>query len=214
MAADAEKAVELDPDDCESLGTLAFARMYQARWAEAEAEFRSSVEMCPANSHTLALAATGFSFIGKAEAGAAFGDRALRLDPRMTPANLSGVKDAYYMAQRYQDTIDAVARIPEGQRSRDVWVILAASYARLGRTEAAAETRAKALAAFPNVSAERMVNEDYAYARKEDGEFFVDGFRIAGLPVCMSAEETAQFLSLKPLPECQAERAKAVAVKS
>ena len=70
MVADAEKAVELDPDDCESLGTLAFARMYQARWAESEAEFRSSVEMCPANSHVLALAATGFSFIGKAEEGA------------------------------------------------------------------------------------------------------------------------------------------------
>ena len=36
MVADAEKAVELDPQDCKSLGTLAFARMYQSRWAEAE----------------------------------------------------------------------------------------------------------------------------------------------------------------------------------
>ena len=94
--------------------------------------------MCPANSHTLILAASGFSFIGKAEEGAGFGDRALRLDPRMTPANLSGVKDAYYMARRYEDTIDAVMRMPEEQRSRDSWVILAASYARLGRTEEAA----------------------------------------------------------------------------
>jgi hypothetical protein len=64
------------------------------------------------------------------------------------------------------------------------------------------------------VSAERVVNEDYVYARKEDQDFFVEGFRIAGLPVCMSAEETAQFPSLRPLPDCQAERAKAVAVKS
>ncbi len=120
--------------------------------------------MCPANSHVLALAATGFSFIGHAVEGAGFGDRALRLDPRMTPANLSGVKDAYYMARRYQDTIDAVARMPEAQRSRDAWVILVASYARLGRTEEAALIRSKALQAFPNVSAERMINEDYAYA--------------------------------------------------
>ena len=66
--------------------------MYQGRWAEAEKQFRSSVEMCPANSHTLILAASGFSYIGKAEEGAGFGDRALRLDPRMTPANLSGVR--------------------------------------------------------------------------------------------------------------------------
>ncbi len=32
MVDDAEKAVEIDPQDCESLGTLAFARMYQSRW--------------------------------------------------------------------------------------------------------------------------------------------------------------------------------------
>jgi TolB-like protein/class 3 adenylate cyclase/tetratricopeptide (TPR) repeat protein len=214
MVADAEKAVELDPQDCESIGTLAFARLYQSRWAEAESGFVSSVEMCPANSHVLALAATGFSFIGRAEEGASFGDRALRLDPRMTPANLSGVKDAYYMARHYEDTIDAVARIPEEHRSRDAWVILVASYARLGRTEEAALTRVKVLRAFPNVSAERMVNEDYAYARKEDEDFFVDGFRVAGLPVCMTVDEIAQIAAAKPRPECQAERAKAVAEKT
>jgi TolB-like protein/class 3 adenylate cyclase/tetratricopeptide (TPR) repeat protein len=209
MVADAEHAVALDPQDCESLGTLAFARMFQARWAEAEKQFRSSVEMCPANSHTLVLAAAGLSFIGKAEEGAGFADRALRLDPRMTPANLSGVKDAYYMARRYEDTVDAVMRMPEEQRSRDSWVFLAASYARLGRTEDAADAKAKLLNAFPNVSAERMINEDYVYARKEEEDFFVDSFRVAGLPVCMTPEEIAQLPAGKPRPECEAERAKA-----
>jgi TolB-like protein/class 3 adenylate cyclase len=68
MIADAEKAVALDPQDCESRATLAYARgLYQSRWAEAEAQFRSSVEMCPANSHTLILAASGFAAIGKAK---------------------------------------------------------------------------------------------------------------------------------------------------
>ena len=214
MITDAEKAVALDPQDCKSLGTLAFARMYQSRWTEAEKQFRSSVEMCPANSHALVLAATGFSFIGKAEEGAGFGERALRLDPQMTPANLSGVKDAYYIARRYEDTIEAVTRMPEEQRSRDSWVFLTASYARLGRTGEAADAKAKLLKAFPNVSAERMINEDYVYARQEDNDFFVDGFRIAGLPVCLTKEEIAQFAAPKPRPECEAERAKAVAPKS
>jgi TolB-like protein/class 3 adenylate cyclase/tetratricopeptide (TPR) repeat protein len=214
MIADAEKAVALDPQDCESLGTLAFARLFQSRWAEAEKQFRSSVEMCPANSHALVLAAAGLSFMGKAKEGAGFADRALRLDPRMTPANLSGVKDAYYMARRYEDTIDAVLRMPEEHRSRDSWVFLAASYAQLGRPEEAAAAKAKLLKAFPNVSAERMINEDYVYARKEDEEFFVDSFRAAGLPVCMTPEEIAQLPAAKRRPECAAERAKAVAEKS
>ena len=210
MIADAEKAVALDPQDCESLATLAFARgLFQSRWAEAETQFRSAVEMCPANSHTLILAASGFSFLGKAEEGAGFADRALRLDPRMTPANLSGAKDAYYIAKRYEDTIDAVMQMPEEHRGRDSWVMLAGSYARLGRTEEAAEAKAKLLKVFPNVSAERVINEDYVYARQEDEDLFVDGFRVAGLPVCMTAEEIAQFPTAKPRPECEAERAKA-----
>jgi adenylate cyclase len=210
MIADAEKAVALDPQDCESLATLAFARgLFQSRWAEAETQFRSAVEMCPANSHSLILAASGFSFLGKAEEGAGFADRALRLDPRMTPANLSGAKDAYYIAKRYEDTIDAVMQMPEEHRGRDSWVMLAGSYARLGRTEEAAEAKAKLLKVFPNVSAERVINEDYVYARQEDEDLFVDGFRVAGLPVCMTAEEIAHFPTAKPRPECEAERAKA-----
>jgi TolB-like protein/tetratricopeptide (TPR) repeat protein len=214
MFADAEKAVALDPQDCESLASLAFVRVLQARWAEAESQYRSSVEMCPANSHALIVAAGGFAAIGKAAEGAGLADRALRLDPRMTPANLIGVKDAFYMARRYQDTIDAVARMPEEQRTRDAWVFLTASYARLGRAEETTVARAKLLKAFPNVSAERMLNEDYPFARKEDEEFFVDGFRVTGLPVCMTADEIAQFPDAKPRPECEAERAKAATAKS
>jgi tetratricopeptide (TPR) repeat protein len=209
MVADAEKAVALDPQDCESLATLAYARIYQSRWAEAEKQFRSSVEMCPANSHTLILAASGLASIGKAAEGAGLADRALRLDPRMTPANLTGVHDAYYMAERYEDTIDVVLRMPEEQRSRSSWVFLAVSYARLGRTGEAADARAKLLKAFPDVSAERMLNEDYVYAREEDEDLFVDGFRVGGLPVCMTADEVAGFPAPKPRPECEAERAKA-----
>ncbi len=214
MVADAEKAVALDPQDCESLGTLAFARIFQGRWAEAEKQFRSSVEMCPANSHALILAASGFSYIGHTAEGAGLADRALRLDPRMTPANLTGVHDAYYMAQRYEDTIDVVMRMPEEQRARSSWVFLTASYARLGRTEEAAEAKAKLLKAFPNVSAERMINEDYVYARQEDEDLFVEGFKVAGLPVCLSAEELAAFPSPKRLPECDTERATAAARKT
>jgi hypothetical protein len=118
------------------------------------------------------------------------------------------------MARRYEDTIDAVMRMPEEHRGRDSWVMLAGSYARLGRTNEAAAAKAKLLQAFPNASAERVVNEDYVYAREEDQDFFVDGFRIAGLPVCMSAAEVAQFPALKPVTGCDAERAKAVAARS
>ena len=60
------------------------------------------------------------------------------------------------MARRYEDTIDAVMRMPEEHRGATSWVMLAGSYGRLGRTEEAAEAKAKLLKAFPNVSAERV----------------------------------------------------------
>jgi len=129
----------------------------------------------------------------------------------MTPAGRNGVKDAYYMARRYEDTIAIVEQIPAESRSRDGWLFLAASYARLGQEKAAAEAKAKLLEAFPTVSAERMLNEDYVFPRKEDEDFFVDAFRVTDLPVCMTVEEIAQFKDPRPLPECDAERAKAVA---
>ena len=53
------------------------------------------------------------------------------------------------MAQRYEDAIDVVMRMPEEQRARSSWVFLVASYARLGRTEEAAEAKAKLLRGLP-----------------------------------------------------------------
>jgi TolB-like protein len=214
MIADEEKAVALDPQDPESLGSLAFARIFEAQWAEVDTLTRTALELGPGNSHVLALAATALGFIGKGIEGADYADRALRLDPRMTAANLSGLKDAYYIARRYEDTVTAVMRMPEKERSRDSWVFLTASLARLGRTTEVAEARAKTMQAFPTVSAERMINEDYVYARKEDEDLFIEGFRVADLPVCMSVDELATFPSPKRLPECDAERAKAALPKS
>ena len=96
--------------------------------------FHAALAMGPSNVHVVALAAGGLPLIGKAEEAAGYADRAIRLDPRMTAGNLNGCKDAYFMAQRYVDTVTTVTRMPEKSRSRDSWVFLTAGLARLGRT--------------------------------------------------------------------------------
>ena len=214
MAADAEKAVQLDPQDAESVATLGYAHLLHGRYGEAEARFRSALAKSPANSHVLVMAASGFTLLGKPEEGAGLGDRALRLDPLMTPANLGGVKDAFFMARRYEDTVAAVERMPEASRTRDSWVFLATGYAWLGKVQEHARAKARLLQLFPTISAERSLNEDYIFARKEDEEFFVESFRVAELPVCMTPDEIAGMPNAKSRAECQAERAKAMAIKS
>jgi TolB-like protein/class 3 adenylate cyclase/tetratricopeptide (TPR) repeat protein len=208
MVADAERAVEIDPRDAASVATLGYARLMRGRYAEAENLFRSAVEMSSGNSHVLVMAASGFAYLGKAEEGAALSDRALRLDPRMTPGNIGGLKDAYFMARRYEDVIKVSHLIPEEIRTRDVWVFLTASYAWLGRGEEAASAREKLLRAFPTVSAERSLNEDYTFAKQKDEDFFVESHRVADLPLCMTVSEIASIPSAKRRAECEAERAK------
>jgi tetratricopeptide (TPR) repeat protein len=61
MIADAEKAVALDRQDAKSLATLNYARIFQGCHEEAEAAFQTAVDMSPANSHVLILAASGSS---------------------------------------------------------------------------------------------------------------------------------------------------------
>lgn len=103
--------------------------------------------------------------------------------------------------------------MPEESRSRDSWLFLAGSYARPGRSDEAAKAKAKLLDRFPNVSAERMLNEDHAFARRQEEDFFVETFRLLDLPVCLRPEE-AKMPNLKARAECEAERARVTATRS
>jgi tetratricopeptide (TPR) repeat protein len=171
-----------------------------------------ALELSPADSHVVLATAFTLASLGFADEGSKLADRAFRLDPHMPPALLSGLKDTYYMARRYEDVIATVDRAPEEERLRDMWLMFAVSHARLGHEKEARDAVAKLLHAHPNISAERMLNEDYGtFAREEDKAYFVDGFRILKLPMCMTSVEIAQFEDPKPVPGCEAERASAAA---
>src|SRR3546814_11618385 len=103
------------------------------------------------------------------------------LDPWMTAENLNCVKDAYFFARRFQDVVAIIARIPRGARGRGSQVLLTLSYALLGRVDEAAAARAELLAAYPSMSAELLLNQDWAFARTEEERLLLDGFRAAGL---------------------------------
>jgi hypothetical protein len=105
-----------------------------------------------------------------------------------------------------------VSPVPQVSQTRDSWLFLAGSYVRLGKEKEGADIKAKLLRAFPTVSAERMLNEDYAFARKKDEDFFVDTFKVLELPVCMSSVDVEQAVPAYLLPACQDARVKATSV--
>ncbi|MCI0430432.1 MAG: hypothetical protein L0210_07820 [Rhodospirillales bacterium] len=139
---------------------------------------------------------------GMPEEAAQLADRALRLDPWMSAENLNCVKDAYFCARRFEDVIAVVSRIPRDARGRGSRLLLALGYALLGRREETARARAELLDAYPTISAELLLNQDWIVARPEEEALLLDGFRAAGLAVCASDADLAEILKPRRLSEC------------
>jgi TolB-like protein/class 3 adenylate cyclase/Flp pilus assembly protein TadD len=202
MEADARRAVELDPNEPEARAALAWYLAIRGRLTESEHEIRVGLESNPANVSALIFASSILATNGKPEEGAALADKVLRIDPRANPGSLNTIKDAYYFARRFQDTIDLVSRLPDNARARGSRVLLTFSYALLGQKNEADEARAQLLEKYPTVSAELMLNEGWGFMAPAAESLFLDGFRAAGVPVCAKEEDLAKIVKPIRLPEC------------
>jgi hypothetical protein len=90
------------------------------------------------------------------------------------------------------------------------------SYAQLGRDAEARKTAALSRQMEPDYSAERELGEtrEFAPAAAANRALYLEGWRKAGLPVCATAKQLVRYPSIKRLPECETERARAAAAKS
>jgi hypothetical protein len=129
-------------------------------------------------------------------------DRAIRLDPHLPPGNKNALLEAYFYAQRFDRVIEVATSIPEEMRHKFAVLHLAMSYAYLGRTHEAQATKAAFIARFGETRAEEWLNEGQYYARQQEQDLFVNGFRKLGLPVCATGEYLAKIRNPKRLPEC------------
>jgi tetratricopeptide (TPR) repeat protein len=161
----------------------------------------------PNHIHTICVAAAVLGYLGHPEEAAQMADRALRLDPSMTPANLAAMKDAYFWARRFTDAIAVIERIPP--ESRVLWTlqVLGASYAFTGNSQKALEIAAKYRERAPGWTAQAEYAYGWYFARQQEEDLFFESFRALGLPMCATAEQVTKIKNLKPLPECPAKPA-------
>ena len=176
MEADARKAVELDPSGPEPRAALAWYYYVSGRNKDAEVQFRAALGFNPANITLIKQAAAVYSASGHPEEGAELADKVLRLDPLATSGTLNTIKDAYFFARRFEDAVAVISRIPPESRSKGSRLFLTFSLAFLGRKDDAERARAELLAAHPNISAELLLNQGWAFERDEDRKLFLDGF--------------------------------------
>ena len=92
----------------------------------------------------------------------------------------------------------------------DNHIFLAMAYGQLGRTREAATEVAEALKQKPSFTAEAWIDNDIYRPGGSAAALFFDGVRKAGLPLCASASDAARIDPKNRLPECDAERAKAM----
>jgi TolB-like protein/class 3 adenylate cyclase/cytochrome c-type biogenesis protein CcmH/NrfG len=208
----ARSAIRLDPMDAEAHGVLGEAVGSLGDIAQAKIEVERAVQLNP--NHTLVLFdyAAWASGFGEPEKGAAAADRLIRLDPEFPMSIVPAIGYAFFMTGRYEDTLRALARLPDEARGPPNFAMEAGALAALGRTDEGRTAVGRALTRFPDMSIEGLISSP-AWADHERSRF-TETMRKAGFPACAKPEELAKFEKPVRLPECEAERTKAASIKS
>jgi TolB-like protein/class 3 adenylate cyclase/tetratricopeptide (TPR) repeat protein len=202
IGSDWSRAVELDPMDGEARVAHGAYLAMKGRLPEAAVELHHAIELAPMHAQVLRAASAHMPYLGEIKEGVALADRAIRLDPRLPPGNKNGLIEAYFYAHRFDRVIEVATSMPEEMRLKWTVLHLAMSYAYLGRTDEARATKAAYVERFGAMPAEQWLNEGQYYARQQEQDLFVDGFRKLGLPICATDEFLTKIANPKRLSEC------------
>jgi len=174
----AKKAVALDDTDYRSHWALAAAMRLPGNDEAAAAHYRRAFELNPHDPDLLADWGEFLRFSGQAEDAVAQMKRAMALNPRYPAWYISILTDSYFELGRYREAVEVAGKLVNPLF--DHRLVLAASYAHLGRTEKAEAEVAKILEIDPDYTVAR-VPTDQAW----EGDVLqrlLAGLREAGLP--------------------------------
>lgn len=203
----ARRAVQLDPSDAEGHAALGAALGALGHLAQAEAAFDEALQLNPNHAGVLTAYASWASSFGKPEAGAEAAERLIRLDPNYPAWSAGGVAYAFLLTGRFEEALRALERLPDELRGKDHRIGEAVALAGLGRLAEAQAVVARAMARFPDISAEALVGRP-SLAEQDRGRA-VEAMSKVGFPVCARAEDVGKLPTSFRLPECEAARERA-----
>ena len=175
----AQRAVQLDGNDSRARWALGYVILHDGRWDEAKAEFDASLQMNPSDADAYAIM-SDFDFLTqRPKEGLELVAMAFRLNPHppgwyywilgyMQIAN--GQYEAAVVTLRREETYRTISRR-----------LLAAALIHLGRVEEAREEARFYLATDPSFKISTWV-ENQPFKNKSDTKFWIDAYRLAGLP--------------------------------
>jgi len=175
----AREALSRDPDNLEAHVILSEVHSNQLQNDRALAEIERALEINPSDAASHAQRGGILLWEGRIEEAVAELETAFTLDPNLHPGDAFSLGLAYYTARRHEDAVRFLER--EALRHPDFVsfpMLLAATYAQLGRTadaKRAAETARRQLPVIdPKTFGSRFRNP-------ADQDYLIDGLRKAGL---------------------------------
>lgn len=145
----AERALALDGADPIARVCMGELRALEDDLAGASEEHRQALAIAPGDADTLAFLAASFALVaGDPRQGAELGRRALELCPTAPPWYFSTLGRAEYVQGRYEDSIAALRRAPQGAPA--TLLFLAMAHAQLGEVDEAGRHVAQLRAEFPS----------------------------------------------------------------
>lgn len=176
----AERAVSLDPQDGGAHSMLGAVLSYERRWDEAEHHLKKAIAINPNDTETL-VRLSDFSFLsGKPEVAVEFAMKALRLNPYPPGYYYWFLGQAQIAAGKYEEAI-ATLKKEETYRStsrRDLSVALL----KTGRTIEAREEAKLFMLDNPNWRISTTFEGEAVFRNPADRQFWIDAYRLAGLP--------------------------------
>jgi adenylate cyclase len=174
----AKQAVALDDADYRSHWALAAALHLPGDDEAAAAHYQRAFELNPHDPDLLADWGAFLRYSGRAEDAVAQVQRAMALNPHYPAWYISILTDSYFQLGRYRETVEVAGTLVNPLF--DHRLVLAASYANLGRTKEAEAEIAKILEIDPDYTI-ASVPTDQAW-EGDVLERLLDGLRKAGLP--------------------------------
>ncbi|MER9679421.1 tetratricopeptide repeat protein [Mesorhizobium sp. M0184] len=177
--AEAQLAVELDPNDAGNRWVLGVILGHESRWVESDAEFDAAHELDPNHADAWAMQAELTTEKGQPAEAIEQVRRALRLNPHPPGWYYWMLGQAQYALGDYESAIQTLRR-PETYRTTSRR-LLAASLAQLGRLEEARWEAKMFMISNPHFTI-RHWSDSQPFPAEDVRRHIVEGYLMAGLP--------------------------------
>ena len=175
----AEQGVAADPNEGWTHYGLASVYLFQKRHDLALQEIGKAHKLNPNDADITIDYGWFLTWAGRPDDGLPYIEKAMRLNPYHPSFYWTVVWLADFVAGRYQDALASLLKISDPYPN--VYRLLAATYAVLGRMQEAQAAMAKYLELEPQNTIEQAAAA-LPFKRPEDRQRFLDGLRKAGMP--------------------------------